>query len=205
MRETFEQIYEMDLWGGGSGEGSFPVHTRGYVRFLEAFIRRNRIRSVVDLGCGDWQFSRFVDWQGARYDGFDIVPKVVERNQREFSSETVNFHLFDGDFSRFPDADLFLAKDVLQHWSDSEIVEFLPELRRFPIALLTNCVNPHGETTHSDIADGDFRYLDLRASPYNLVAEHVYTFTNSEKSWWNPFLKPRWRKNVLLVRGARPA
>jgi SAM-dependent methyltransferase len=205
MREKFEQIYELDLWGGGSGEGSFPVHTRGYVRFLEAFIRRNRIRSVVDLGCGDWQFSRFVNWHGARYDGFDIVPRVVERNQREFSSPDINFHLFDGDFSRLPDADLFLAKDVLQHWSDSEIVQFIPELKRFPIALLTNCVNPRGETTHSDIADGGFRYLDLRQPPYNLVADHVYTFTNSERPWWNPFTKPKWRKYVLLARGAKPA
>jgi SAM-dependent methyltransferase len=205
MREKFEKIYEMDLWGGGSGEGSFAAHTRGYVRFLETFLRRNRIRSVVDLGCGDWQFSRFVDWQGARYDGFDLVPKVIEKNQHEFSTPDINFHLFEGDFSRLPDADLFIAKDVLQHWSDSAVFEFLPHLQRFPFALLTNCVNPLGETMHRDIEDSGFRYLDLRQPPYNLAAEHVYTFTNSEKSRWNPLSKPRWRKYVLLARGTRAA
>jgi len=202
MQDRFAQIYAANEWGGGSGPGSFPVHTRGYVKFLERFIRRHRIGSVVDLGCGDWQFSRNVDWGTARYDGFDIVPSVIEQNNARFKKDAVTFSLFDGDFASLPTADLLLAKDVLQHWSNDAIASFLPTLGNYRYALITNCVNPAGETLNTDIVDGDFHYLDLRLPPFHLEAERVYSFTNAEKTWWRPLTKPQWRKMVLLVRSA---
>lgn len=57
MSKRFEEIYATNEWGHGSGEGSLPVHTRGYVAFLQAFLAEKNITSVVDMGCGDWQFS----------------------------------------------------------------------------------------------------------------------------------------------------
>ncbi|WP_266030444.1 class I SAM-dependent methyltransferase [Brucella intermedia] len=200
MREKFEQIYETDAWHGGSGPGSFPVHTKGYVRFLEQFLRNERIQSVVDLGCGDWQFSRFIDWNGARYDGFDLVRSVVDRNNNAFGTAKINFHVAQDDPVSLPSADLLIAKDVLQHWSDRAILDFLPHLQKYKFALITNCINPNGPTTHQDAGDGGFRYLDLRQPPYNLKADHVYTFTNFEWSRWKVFSKPEWRKYVLLFR-----
>src|SRR6478735_6812488 len=70
---VFEHIYRNDLWHGGSGPGSLPSVNRPYVRFLHGFLRANQIQTVVDLGCGDWQFSRRIDWGGARYLGLDVV------------------------------------------------------------------------------------------------------------------------------------
>ena len=67
MRERFEQIYATGEWGYGSGEGSAAINTGGYVRLLEKFIRDKQIHSVVDLGCGDWQFSRNIDWGAVHY------------------------------------------------------------------------------------------------------------------------------------------
>ncbi|HEJ7902383.1 TPA: class I SAM-dependent methyltransferase [Serratia marcescens] len=199
MRKQFEEIYDTDAWGGGSGPGSFPIHTKGYVKFLEGFLRKNEIKSVVDVGCGDWQFSRFVDWNNAKYDGFDVVTSVIEKNKERFGNDKVSFHLSDGNHANLPSADLLIVKDVLQHWSDAAIIEFLPILKRYRYALITNCINPVGETIHQDSGDGGFRYLDLRQPPYNLIAKHVYTFTNSEWSWWKILKKPEWRKYVLLV------
>ncbi|MGV6876359.1 class I SAM-dependent methyltransferase [Pseudochelatococcus sp. B33] len=201
MRERFTQIYATDEWHGGSGEGSFPIHTRGYVRFLEQFIRNNNIRSILDFGCGDWQFSRSVNWQGARYTGVDIVPSVIEKNKAAFQRDGIAFALYSGDPAELPEADLLIAKDVLQHWSNNAIAKFLPVIERYRFALLTNCTNPAGETVNVDIEDGAFRYLDLREAPFGLKAKHVYTFTNAEKKWWNPFTPARWRKKVLLHAG----
>jgi SAM-dependent methyltransferase len=201
MRERFTQIYANDEWQGGSGQGSFPIHTRGYVRFLEQFIRRHKVESILDFGCGDWQFSRGVDWQGARYIGVDIVPSVIEKNKAAFQRDGVTFELYSGDPSELPEADLLIAKDVLQHWSNDTIIKFLPLLKHYRFALLTNCVNPRGETVNEDIEDGAFRYLDLRKVPFELDAKHVYTFINSEKKWWNPFVLAQWRKVVLLHLG----
>jgi len=41
--------------------------TGPYRTSLEDFIRANGVRSVLDYGCGDWQFSRLIDWQQAFY------------------------------------------------------------------------------------------------------------------------------------------
>jgi len=54
VQERFENIYAQNLWGSGSGEGSLPISTKGYARFLQIFLRINRVASTVDLGCGDW-------------------------------------------------------------------------------------------------------------------------------------------------------
>jgi SAM-dependent methyltransferase len=139
VQERFEDIYAQNIWGSGSGEGSLPTHTKGYARFLQHFIRDNRITSVVDLGCGDWQFSRFIDWSGVRYHGFDIARPVIEQNRRLYARVGVNFDVSPEQFDQLPDADLRIVKDVLQHWSNAAIERFLPTLKRYPFALLTNC------------------------------------------------------------------
>ena len=199
MRHRFEEIYANNEWGTGSGEGSAQVHTRGYVRFLRRFLRVRRIRSVVDLGCGDWQFSQLVDWTGLQYRGYDIVPSVIERNERTFSASNVRFHHVSTSWSELPAADLLIAKDLLQHWSQSTILEWLPTLRRYRFSLITNCVEPRGPTKNDDCPDGGFRHLDIRLPPFHVPAAQVYTFTNA-RPVWKRLRPPRWRKAVLLVR-----
>lgn len=199
MRSRFEEIYATDEWGQGSGEGSFPVHTRGYIHFLQRFIKARNVKTVVDLGCGDWQFSRYIDWSGVNYQGFDLVAPVIEKNREHFAAANIEFHRYDGDFSQLPQADLLIAKDVLQHWSNETVLEFLPQLEHYPLTLLTNCINPAGPTENKNIADGGFRYLDLRQHPFAVKAELVYSFTNHRSLKDRLFGKPRWRKNVLLV------
>lgn len=202
MQDRFEQIYAKNEWGCGSGEGSLPVHTRGYVRVLQRLLRRRRIATVVDLGCGDWQFSRSMNWDGIHYIGYDLVRSVIERNRAEFAAPNIEFRLVSGDLEELPTADLLITKDVLQHWSNRSIFSFLPILSRYPRWLLTNCVNPRGVTENQDITDGDFRYLDLRLPPFRVAATEIYTFSNHRPLWSRPFEEPRWTKKVLLIRSA---
>lgn len=200
MQARFEAIYATNEWGHGSGEGSLPKHTRKYVQTVERFLREHRIAKVVDLGCGDWQFSRYIDWGSAEYRGYDLVRSVVAANQEKFAKPGVSFELFSGNFDDLPQADLLIVKDVLQHWSNEAVAAFLPTLKRYRFCLLTNCVNPRGKTTNADTTDGGFQYLDLRLPPFNLEAEEILTFSNSRPLLLRPLLRPRWTKKVLLVR-----
>lgn len=199
MKAIFEQVYADNAWKFGSGEGSRPSQTRGYVDFLQRFLRERRIRSVVDFGCGDWQFSRRVDWSGIDYVGLDVVPGVVRRNQRRHGCASIRFREVAGAGDSLPDADLLLVKDVLQHWSNVEVARFLPRLAPFRYALVTNCVHPSGRTLNRDVETGDFRPLDLREPPFLLPAAEVYAFEHRRPALLRPFTGPRWRKNVLLL------
>jgi SAM-dependent methyltransferase len=199
MKERFEKIYANNEWGRGSGEGSLPINNRGYITFLENFIKDKSVESVVDLGCGDWQFSKHVKWGAAKYHGYDLVSSVISRNKQLYSGDNVTFNLYSGDFLDLPRADLLIAKDVLQHWSHETILQFLPILSRYKYALLTNCVNPTGETLNSNIADGGFRYLDLRLPPFSLQADEVYQFRQHRNLLKILLRRPQWLKLVLLV------
>jgi hypothetical protein len=199
MKQRFTEIYATNEWLYGSGEGSLPLNTGGYVNFLNRFMRRHRITSVVDLGCGDWQFSRFVDWSGINYQGYDVVEALTSWNRARFGSPNVTFHTLDGSLELLPGADLLLVKDVFQHWSNRAIHAFLPRLGQFQYSLITNCVHPWRQVQNGDIVDGDFRYIDLRLPPFEVHARNVYSFTDFRPWWRRPFKKHRWLKRVLLV------
>jgi SAM-dependent methyltransferase len=204
MKAAFEQIYAENKWLYGSGEGSQWRHTRGYTAFLQRFLRKHDIKSVVDMGCGDWQFSQFIDWAGIDYQGFDLVSSVVEENRAKFAVPNVRFELAAGDGSDLPSADLLIAKDVLQHWSNDAVKSFFPNFKKYRYCLITNCVNPRGKTTNEDIEDGEFHYLDLRLAPFHLQAQEVFSFTNDRGLIGSLFSEPSWRKRVLLIRNPGP-
>ena len=65
--ETFETIYKYNMWLFGSGSGSLAINNRPYISFLKDFISNNKIKSVVDIGCGDWQISENINWNNIKY------------------------------------------------------------------------------------------------------------------------------------------
>lgn len=199
MQEAFETIYRDNAWWNGSGEGSALASNRAYIAFLEGFMKEQGVKTVVDLGCGDWQFSSHVDWSGVDYTGLDLVESVIARNTREFSRPNVRFHRFSGDWAELPDADLLIAKDVLQHWSNATIRDFLPTLGRYRHALITNCVGLDGAPDNADIADGSFRCLDIRRAPFNVAASEKLTYSNIRRRHFGFGKRTGWRKIVLSV------
>jgi len=198
---VFDEIYNSNTWGFGSGHGSLPSVTKGYRTYLESFIRENNISSVVDYGCGDWQFSKLVNWGDARYTGLDIVPSVVEANSKLYGTDKINFKAIKpGVASQVPKGDLLIVKDVLQHMPDELVQKFIENVvPKFKHALITNCILPL-EDINKSIADGEFRPLDLRKAPFNLNATTVYAF-NGPKSiaWKQRKVFPSWKKLVLHV------
>lgn len=205
MKEVFERIYGDDHWKGGSGEGSVHAPNKPYVAFLQDFLKRRRVRSVVDLGCGDWQFSRHVDWTGVRYDGFDLVDGVIARNRAEFGADHIRFHPAVEDWPNLPRADLLIAKDVLQHWPNAQIAAFLPVLARYRFALITNCIGDYGPPLNSDIHVGAFRPLDLRKPPFGVAAQEMLRYGLVKRKYRVFGRDVGWQKAVLLVEGGARA
>src|SRR6266545_4139062 len=137
---VFQTIYDRNVWGGGSGLGSNPQVARAYMMFLQAFIFNNPVASVVDIGCGDWQFSQFINWGERRYLGIDVVANVIDANQKRFARANISFTCADplDDSFQPPAGDLLLMKDVLQHLSNANVQKMLKLVWRFKYALITN-------------------------------------------------------------------
>jgi 2-polyprenyl-3-methyl-5-hydroxy-6-metoxy-1,4-benzoquinol methylase len=123
LTSTFNRIYSEGRWGkdaagkGVSGTGSTLEITREYRAYLEAFIKKHGVTSVVDAGCGDWNFSSAIDWSGASYLGVDIASDVIDADRTKYEKGKITFQV--GDVTEeLPAADLLVSKDVLQHLSN---------------------------------------------------------------------------------------
>ncbi|HVV17711.1 MAG TPA: class I SAM-dependent methyltransferase [Polyangia bacterium] len=176
VSEIFGEIYRNDRWNGGSGPGSLPGVNRPYVRFIQSMLRLNDVRTVVDLGCGDWQFSRGIDWGTTEYLGLDVVPHIVERNRRVYGTPSVSFAVAPPEANQLPSADLLLVKDVFQHLSNRRVQEHVAVFPKFKYVLVTNCSKKSRHLLNTDIPDGGFRPLDLRLAPFGVPMASVLQY-----------------------------
>jgi SAM-dependent methyltransferase len=182
-KEVFEFIYAQKGWGtdergkGTSGFGSTMEFTRLYRVFLQDFLAAHRIRSVVDAGCGDWQFSQAIDWTGIEYLGVDIVAPLIEENRQRFGKANIRFAVADIVRDELPPADLLVVKDVLQHLSHADISRFLAQLPRYRHVLIVNDVDPVSLSAEpKDIQTGGYRPIDLTRPPHSLPGMKVMTW-----------------------------
>lgn len=188
--KIFSEIYDKNLWNGGSGPGSNPASNTEYMSLLEGFLTEKKINSVVDAGCGDWQFSKLINWKNINYKGYDVVESVINENLIKYSTKTISFELYNGDPSLLPSADLLIMKDVLQHLPFSDISKFILNFQKYRYCLITNCINPRGETFNRDIEIGKRTDLDLRLEPFSLKCKELLKY-------WCPH--PTHKKLTLLI------
>jgi SAM-dependent methyltransferase len=182
-RQAFEGIYAKAVWGkntegqGHSGTGSTLRSTAVYRAFLQQFLADNQIRSVVDAGCGDWEFSQTIDWTGIDYKGYDIVEAVVARNKAGFAAPNVQFFTANIVEQELPPADLLISKHVLQHLPNADVQKFLPQLHKYKHVLLVNGVDLATlSAANADIVPGGYRELDVTRAPFNLPGAKVLTY-----------------------------
>ena len=167
--QIFNTIYKYNLWLCGSGTGSIEFNNKEYVEFLQNFLDNNHIKSVVDIGCGDWNISKNIDWKNVRYLGIDVVDSVIKNNIEYYSKNNVRFMCKDiTDYKNLPNAEVYIIKDVLQHLSFENINKILNNIskKKFKYLIIVN------DTTllnlNLDINDGLYRPLDLQKSPFQL-------------------------------------
>ena len=171
----FQRIYRDGEWTFGrfprSGSGSSIEATNEYRAIIQPWIDRSA--RIVDLGCGDWTFSQHIDWTGHNYLGLDVVPELIDSHNIRFAEPHIHFSCVD--FAHhpeaIPDADLYIIKDVLQHWPNYLITQFLRELvkRNAPI-VVTNCMS---DEEMDDVPLGGFRPLGPDVLPLSAFSPRV--------------------------------
>jgi SAM-dependent methyltransferase len=172
LTDTFNHIYAEGTWGkdvagkGTSGTGSTLEITREYRVYVEDFLKKHRIKSVVDAGCGDWSFSSAIDWGDTTYLGIDIASDVIAAVRNKHEKGRIKFQV--GDITdELPAADLLVSKDVLQHLSNDLVHRFIRNnLRKgkYKWVILTN----DRGSENRDVASGGYRAIDLAAPPFEV-------------------------------------
>jgi 2-polyprenyl-3-methyl-5-hydroxy-6-metoxy-1,4-benzoquinol methylase len=135
MEDKFTEIYDKSKWGKRDGKGtsgtgsSLSPDQKWYINLLMEIIKDHDIVNICDVGCGDWNFSKTIDWSNLNYTGIDCVKSVIEDNQKYVKDNVKFIHQDAGEDRQIPKGyDLVILKDVIQHWDDEEILKVLPEI-----------------------------------------------------------------------------
>ena len=179
-KKAMEQVYEMKLWGDNeaefySGIGSHhPDIIHPYIEAGTSFLKsfKNPI-TVCDLGCGDFNVGKELLKYVRKYIAIDIVPDLIEYNQKRFIDKQLEFRCLDISKDPVPPADCVFVRQVLQHLSNTEVVEILEKLIKYKYVILTEHI-PEGDfIPNIDIISGQGTRLkkrsgiDLLAPPFN--------------------------------------
>ena len=200
--DIFSNIYKKRIWASKdstplSGAGSTVTYNLRYIDFLQNLIHDPAydIHSIADLGCGDWTFSREIDFSNKNYLGLDCVPSVIEDNTNRFSTPHIQFTL--ADFSQTQhltpilQRDLVILKDVLQHWDDSDVsrvLDFLTDTSPSQNNRIKYILLVHGKRKESDFqkkrsVQNYYHYsnLNFKTPPLNKYnIQHLFDYKFKE-------------------------
>lgn len=218
-KRIFSEIYKNRYWSNPldennlSGPGSIYELSLPYMNFLQKYIDEKNPKSVVDLGCGNWELMKHISLKSSiSYLGIDLVDSVIEENVRKYSSSNVAFMAI-RNISEIKNitANLLIIKDVMQHWNNRETIFFLRNiLPNFEYAILAHGYSYERELNNVEIKTGKFRFVDLEAEPFHLKVSswfdykhplhrmRVYLYRSNSTIWHSspPILSPSNRKDV---------
>ena len=169
LDQVFEKIHLTNLWGADgsvSGLGSELDSTARLRVQLPTLLRELRVRTLLDVPCGDFHWLSRVDLPVEHYIGADIVEEVVRSNRDKYGREFVRLDLC---VDALPKVDLVLCRDCLVHLSNANIRRAVANLKASgPEWLLTTHFLECAK--NADIEDGDWRMINFELAPFGWPA-----------------------------------
>ena len=157
-----------------SGPGSIPgsYQTNNVINNLDTFIKKNNIKSILDMPCGDfsWMQDLLKKNTDINYAGYDIVKDIVARNNKKYSSNKINFFCKDIVSEKtFDNFDLIFIRDFFIHIDNESINRILNNIKTSKVKFLA-CSSHNNEPFNNDIiAVGAHRKINLTIKPFYLT------------------------------------
>jgi hypothetical protein len=190
--QIFTAIYETHFWvddQSRSGGGSNLYATKKIREAIPGLFLKYRIRSVLDIPCGDFFWFKEMKLDLDSYIGGDIVVPLVASVAEKYASPARSFRVMDLTKDALPPSDLILVRECLIHLSFEKIFAALKNITQSKIQYLL--------TTHFadvaanvDIKTGSARPLNLCAPPFNfppaleLIDDYAEGLTPHQLGLW---------------------
>lgn len=172
-RERFDRIYKTGQWTHGdlgheslSGYGSTIEATKNVREGLPALLKELRATRLLDVGCGDFNWMKWVDLP-CPYIGVDIVESVVKANRAQYENDQRAFRCLDAVEDALPSVDVVLCREVLFHLSMADATKLLANIRQSGARYLLATTDPE-VAVNRDIPSGEWREINLELPPYRL-------------------------------------
>jgi hypothetical protein len=86
-KDTFDNIYKTNYWSSNesySGKGSQINTTINIRKALPKLFKKYKIKTLLDVPCGDFNWMKEVDKTNIEYIGGDIVEEIVVNNNKKW-------------------------------------------------------------------------------------------------------------------------
>lgn len=110
--------------GGNSGAGSYGQLAEFKANFLNSFVKKNKIKTVIEFGSGDGSQLLLFNFQ--KYIGLDVSKASISKCISLFSNDSSkSFFLYDSEYfldnHHLFQSDLGLSLDVIYHLVEDEV------------------------------------------------------------------------------------
>lgn len=164
LEKMFTRLY--NEWGMSSGEGSTLVQTEMISKAIPELLIKLECRTMLDLGCGDYVWMRYVDLPVDKYIGADVVQNLLQEHNRMFGDEKHSFLYLNSVEDKLPQVDLILCRDFLVHYSNEQICKVLTQIKASGSKYLLTTTFPE-RNQQRDRPTGGWRPLNLLQEPFN--------------------------------------
>lgn len=178
--------------GGNSGGGSYGRLAQFKADFLNAFIEKNHVHSVVEWGCGDGNQLSLIRCKS--YTGLDVSPAAIALCKAKFAGDKAKEFMLSHEFSSGQTRDLAISLDVIYHLIEDDIYQsYMTQLfhsaSRFVIIYscnfennaTANHVKPRKFTDYTDQHFPQWELIEKLANPYPM------TRMNDPETSWSDF------------------
>ena len=183
IESIFTTTYDNNLWKGSeskSGPGSNFNNNIKLLKILEEFVIQNDIKSILDVGCGDFNWMKHFNFNLIdKYLGIDVVKSVIANDCNTYCTDKIHFEHHNIIEHNLPTFDLVISKDVLVHLSYNDSLQVLSNIKNSNCKFFVSTSFAGFE--NYDILSGQWRPINLITEPFNLGEPLFYHHNIEDK------------------------
>ena len=172
LSNHWQNYFKLNLQNSRSGPGSNLNYTSDMSRELKRFFVEKNIKTILDIGCGDfiWMnllLNSYHDYD--KYLGLDIVDELIKNNNLKYSNNKISFKTFDLVKDEIPKGfDIILIRDVFIHLKNEQIINFLNLLKNLDIKFFGVTSTPSLKKNNELKTVGRYRDINIEIEPFYL-------------------------------------
>ena len=207
LEDRFTVIWKRNAWGSResvSGTGSTIANTAAIRSSLPIVFEEFKIKTILDIPCGDFNWMKLVDMTGISYLGGDIVAPLISELNENYASGAIQFVQLDITTDSLPKSDLVINRDCLFHLSyrdiNNALIRFCESGSKY---LLSTSHDNLSTFINTDIQNGDFRLIDLFESPFHFPRNFYFQIPEPGEGSHPPRSLYLWDRNQVGVAQAK--
>jgi len=173
-----------------SGPGSTRSAAEPVLSLLNRVVKKYRVTSILDLGCGDWNWMQYAAWRSnprVCYEGWEAHPGLVDDLTKKFGDSRTCFRLADVTHDTLPRADLVVCRDILFHLRLDLALQIIQQLQEYGCILIATSFLEQRRNIdiqpYLPIENWGFYLINLDIAPFNLRRFRIRAASEPECSY----------------------